>query len=317
MAKRKESGTKGRKLVIGLPRALLYDRYQVLWKSFFKELGADVLVSPATTLETVNQGTARAIDEMCLSVKIYLGHVEKLIGNCDYILVPRISNLGVRRYFCTTFEGLYDICRNLFRASGQKLLSYNVDVEHGVDEEAAFLAMGEELGFSRKTVSRAYKKAKKSEAEDWKNQVREQELLYKNDGLKVLIASHSYVVNDAYIGKPITDFLKEAGVTVLRADVMDRKEALKQGSRMSPTMRWEVNREIAGGIYENRKRVDGIILLSVFPCGPDAMTNDMIVRRNDGTPILNLMLDAQSGMAGVETRLESFVDILSFHENAK
>ncbi|MCC8045865.1 MAG: acyl-CoA dehydratase activase-related protein [Clostridiales bacterium] len=317
MAKIKDTAPAGRKLIIGLPRALLYDRYHVLWKTFFRELGTDVLVSPATTLETMNRGTARAIDEMCLSVKLYLGHVEKLVGNCDYILVPRISNFGIRRYMCTTFEGLYDICRNLFRESGQKFLSYNIDVQHGLDEESAFLTMGEEIGFSRKAVSKAYKKAKKAENEDWKNQVHAQELLYKNDGLKVMIASHSYVVNDAYIGKPITDFLKNAGVTVLRADVMDRKEALKQGSRMSPTMRWELNREIAGGIYENRKRVDGIILLSVFPCGPDAMTNDMIIRRGDGTPVLNLMLDAQSGMAGVETRLESFVDILNFHAAAK
>ncbi|MCD8013108.1 MAG: acyl-CoA dehydratase activase-related protein [Lachnospiraceae bacterium] len=315
MSEKKSTGAVGRKLIIGLPRALLYDRYRVLWKNFFTELGTDILVSPPTTLETLNRGTAIAIDEMCLSVKIYLGHVEKLVGNCDYILVPRISNFGIRRYMCTTFEGLYDICGNLFRRTGQKFISYNIDVTHGLDEESAFVSMAAELGFGKKAASKAYKKAKKAETEDWKNQVKRQEALYKQDGLKVMIAGHSYVENDAYIGKPVTDFLKNAGVTVLRADVMDRKTALKQGSRLSPTMRWEINREIAGGIYENRKRVDGIILLSVFPCGPDAMTNDMIIRRNDGTPILNLMLDGQSGMAGVETRLESFVDILTFHEN--
>ncbi|MCD7746251.1 MAG: acyl-CoA dehydratase activase-related protein [Lachnospiraceae bacterium] len=315
MPDKKSAGAAGRKLIIGLPRALLYDRYRVLWKTFFTELGTDLLVSPPTTLETLNRGTAIAIDEMCLSVKIYLGHVEKLVGNCDYILVPRISNFGIRRYMCTTFEGLFDICGNLFRRTGQKFLSYNIDVTHGLDEESAFVSMAAELGFGKKAASKAYKKAKKAEAEDWKNQVKRQEALYKQDGLKVMIAGHSYVENDAYIGKPVTDFLKSAQVTVLRADVMDRKNALKQGSRLSPTMRWEISREIAGGIYENRKRVDGIILLSVFPCGPDAMTNDMIIRRNDGTPILNLMLDGQSGMAGVETRLESFVDILNFHKN--
>ncbi|MCD7736767.1 MAG: acyl-CoA dehydratase activase-related protein [Lachnospiraceae bacterium] len=315
MPKKKDVEVEGQRPVIGLPRALLYERYHVLWRAFFQELGLDVLVSPPTTLETMERGTARAIDEMCLSVKIYLGHVEQLVGKCDYILVPRISNFGVRRYMCTRFEALYDVCRNLFRETGQRFLSYNIDVQHGMDEETAFSAMAEELGFSRRTAQKAYKKAKKAENEDWKAQIKRQEALYKNDGLKVLIASHSYVACDAYIGKPIADFLKKAGVTVLRSDVMDRKEALKAGSRFSPTLRWEVNREIAGGVYENRKRVDGIILLSVFPCGPDAMANEMMLRRNDGTPILNLMLDGQSGMAGVETRLESFVDILRFKKN--
>ncbi|MCD7715439.1 MAG: acyl-CoA dehydratase activase-related protein [Lachnospiraceae bacterium] len=324
MAKKNENSTSGgtvpgQVLTIGLPRALLYDRYQVLWKTFFGQLGAEVRVSPPTTLETLNIGSARAIDEMCLSVKLYLGHVEALIGKCDYILVPRISNFGIRRYMCTTFEGMYDICRNLFRKSGQKFLSYNIDVTHGLDEETAFIAMAGEIGFSRKNAVKAYKAAKKAESDDWKRRVKQQEALYKNDGLKVMIASHSYVEKDAYIGRPVTEFLKNAGVTVLYADVMDRKDALKQGAKLSPTMRWELNREIAGGIYENRKRVDGIILLPVFPCGPDAMTNDMIIRRvaqlsgaGENTPILNLMLDAQSGMAGIETRLESFIDILTF-----
>lgn len=319
LAKKKEENRlsgdiHNRRLTIGLPRALLYERYHVLWETFFERLGIDIIVSPPTTLKTLNVGTEKAIDEMCLSVKIYLGHVHSLIGKCDYILVPRISNFGIRRYMCTTFEGMYDICRNLFRQNNQKFLSYNIDETHGLDEQSAFLSMSEEIGIAKKSASKAYKEAKKTESEYWKRQVKEQEALFNNDGLKVMIASHSYVEKDAYIGKPITDFLENAGVTVLYADVMDRKDALKQGSRMSPTMRWEFSREIAGGICENQRRVDGIILLSVFPCGPDAMTNDMIIRRTKGTPILNLMLDAQSGMAGVETRLESFIDILTLNK---
>ena len=58
----------------------------------------------------------------------------------------------------------------------------------------------------------------------------------------------------------------------------------------------------------------GIILLSAFPCGPDAMVNELITRRVKGVPILNLVLDSQSGIAGVETRLESFIDIIRFKE---
>ncbi len=296
--------------VIGLPRALLYQRYRILWKVFFQELGLDVIVSPATTLETMETGTAKAIDEMCLSTKIYFGHVEKLIGKCDYILVPRINNFDRRRNMCTKYEALYDICRNMYRGTNQKFLAYNVDMAHGIGEESAFVTMAGSLGFDGKTALRAYRKAKKTDEENWKNRVRAQEALYKKDGLKIMIAGHSYVVEDAYIGKPVTDFLQNAGVTVLRADVVDRKEALKQSERFSPTMKWEINREIAGSLYENRKYADGLILLSVFPCGPDAMTNEMIIRRIKDMPILNLVLDEQTGTAGIETRLESFVDIL-------
>ena len=42
------------------------------------------------------------------------------------------------------------------------------------------------------------------------------------------------------------------------------------------------------------------------------MTNDAIVRFIKGKPILSLTVDAQSGLAGLETRVESFVDILGY-----
>ena len=40
------------------------------------------------------------------------------------------------------------------------------------------------------------------------------------------------------------------------------------------------------------------------------MVNEMIIRRIKDRPILNLLLDSQDGNAGIETRLESFVDII-------
>ena len=83
---------------------------------------------------------------------------------------------------------------------------------------------------------------------------------------------------------------------------------------MSPTCKWEINREILGGIVQHEYDVDGMILLSAFPCGPDAMVNEIITRRVKGVPMLNLVLDSQTGTAGVETRLESFIDIIRLKE---
>ena len=132
--------------------------------------------------------------------------------------------------------------------------------------------------------------------------------------MKVLIAAHSYVAEDPYMGRAVTDYLKRSGVIPLRADLTDRDGALKHSRELSPTCKWELNREILGGIALRRGEVDGIILLSAFPCGPDAMVNELITRRVKGVPMLNLVLDSQSGTAGVETRLESFIDIIRFQE---
>ena len=89
---------------------------------------------------------------------------------------------------------------------------------------------------------------------------------------------------------------------------------MEDSSRLCSTCKWEISREILSGIAMHRGDVDGIILLSAFPCGPDAMVNELIARRVKGVPMLNLVLDGQSGTAGVETRLESFIDIIRFQE---
>ena len=301
-------------LKIGLPRAMLYHRYSMLWTVFFQQLGAEVVTSRPTDKEILDQGTALCVDEACLSEKIYLGHVKSLIGTCDYILVPRISNFGHKHMMCVRFEAMPDIVKNVFRDVPQKFLTYNLDVLQKQDEKSAFYGMGNQLGFDKKTIKKAYATAKAVEQRAWKKQLAEQETLYKSAGTKILVAGHSYVIEDPFLGKPVMDVLRKLDVTPIRADITEREAASKRSTILSPTIKWELNREIVGSLMVNKSKVDGIILLSAFPCGPDSMIDEMIQRRMKGVPILTLTLDAQSGTAGVETRLESFVDIIHFKE---
>lgn len=308
-----------KKATIGIPRALLYNRSRILWSTFFHELELKTIFSSPTNRQTQEKGSERAIDEMCLSVKIYLGHVQELIGKCDYILVPRIVSYGIRRTMCTTFEALPDIVRNIFWQESPHILTYNVDLEHSLPEEQALTRMGISLGFLPGQARRAAKRALAAQKKADERQAKETEQLYKESGLRVAVAAHSYVLEDDYIGKPVADYLKKMGVTVIRADQVDRKAALDISAKVSPTLKWELSREIVGSLWMHRSRLDGIILMSVYPCALDSMVNDMIVRKFEGSgiPILQLTMDAQSGTAGVETRLESFIDIIRMRETAQ
>ena len=58
-----------------------------------------------------------------------------------------------------------------------------------------------------------------------------------------------------------------------------------------------------------KEKVDGIIFLSSFPCGPDSLANELALRRIE-KPTLNIIIDDIDGLAGIETRIESFIDIL-------
>lgn len=303
-------------LTVGIPRGMLFYRYHDLWQGFFARLGCKVILSEPTTQETVRIGSSIAIDETCLSLKVFFGHVRSLIGRCDYILIPRVSNLGRSREMCPRFEALYDLTRNAFRKEKQEFIPYDVDVKEGKTEEAAFISLGVSLGATHRASKKAYAAARKDAERLWKDRIKRQNGLFAEDGLKILIAAHSYVIEDPYMGRPITSYLEKHGAVPLHADVVDREDALKNSKELSPTCKWEMSRELLGSIQMNKSRVDGIILLSTFPCGSDAMVHDLLLRRLSGIPMLTLVLDGQSGTAGLETRLESFLDIIRFQKGA-
>ena len=308
--KRDKNISIARRPVVGIPKALTYYRYHVLWETFFRELDIETVISPDTDRSVLETGSAKAVDEMCLSAKIYLGHVDRLIGWCDYIFIPRIVNFGYRRDMCTTFAGMYDIARNIYRRTDQKFLTANIDLRKGNREESAYREMAAVLGVPDAMAKKAYKTAVKADSAAWKARIREEEQRAKTDGTKVMVAGHSYVLEDPYFGEPLMRTLESLGVTVLRADITDRSDAVKRAVKLSPTMKWQYSLEIVGGLLDKRQ-ADGVIFVSAFPCGPDSMVTEMYLRKNNDLPALNLTLDAQSGTAGLETRLESFVDILN------
>ena len=301
-------------MIIGLPRALLYYRYGTLWKEFFDSLGVQTAVSPKTNAKILEIGSTKSVDETCLSAKIYMGHVESLLDKCDYILIPRVTGFGVRRTMCTRCQSLYDLVRNVFSEKKDKFLAFDIDEHAGMDEFKTLSEIGCKLGFDKKKVKKAYSEAVKKDKEQWKKQLKKQDALVRQPGSKILVVGHSYVLEDDYLGKRIFDYMKEQGVVTIRADILNREDARKKSAEISPTLKWEINRELIGGIEKYKNMVDGILLVSVYPCGPDSLTNEMIVREYNKLPILSLILDEQDGIAGMETRMESFLDIINFRK---
>ena len=78
-------------MTIGIPRALIHWKRPNFWEVFFHSLGFEVLLSPSTNKEIVEQGTKMSDPEACFATKVYFGHILWLEGNVDYILVPRVK----------------------------------------------------------------------------------------------------------------------------------------------------------------------------------------------------------------------------------
>ena len=108
--------------------------------------------------------------------------------------------------------------------------------------------------------------------------------------------------------------MKKLGVEVIYSDLFYSTITSSLSKQLSQELYWKFNKENIGSIPLVQNRVDGIIFLSTFPCGPDSLVNELVIRKIK-LPYLNLILDDMDGMAGFETRLESFVDII--HERKR
>lgn len=294
------------KIKVGIPRALLYHKYSTLYLTFFKELGLDVVVSPITNKEILERGKKYAMDEACLSLKIYMGHVWYLIDKVDYIFVSRIVSLKKGMKLCTYFSALYDIVRNTFDT---KVLGLNIDVDKNITEEDAFIKLGEELGYSKNCILDAYKKAKREEYKQYKIKYLIQNKKLESNKTKVLLVSHSYNLNDNLVGEVIKEILKKLDVEIIQSDVYNVCKNSELYKNISPRLYFTYNQELLNAIEEYKPKVDGIILLSTFPCGPDSLVNEMCTRKLDDK-IITIMMDELSSKEGLETRIESFIDIL-------
>lgn len=296
-----------KKLTIGIPKALLYYQYKDLWTRFFENLGCDIVISPNTTKETIELGKEYVLDEACLSMKIYMGHVYYLLDKCDYILTYRIASLDKDERVCTNFTALYDLVKNNFN---KRFIHFNIDKKNHEDEEYAFITMGLSLGFPYSKVRRAYKDAKNYDTLMKERATNKQRMILgTSKRTKILLAGHSYNLYDNLIGKEVKDFLERMDVDVLYSDLYDKKYVDVDSKKISRKSYFTHNKEIMGCVSSLESEVDGIILITTFPCGPDSLCNEMIVRYVS-IPLITLTFDELNSDTGLITRLESFLDII-------
>lgn len=294
-------------ITIGVPRGLLYYRYGNIWEKFFSILNINYIISNPTNKKILENGVSIMIDEACLAMKIYMGHINDIIDKCNYLLIPRVVSIKKKEKLCTNFSALYDLTKILFN---KNILIFEVDVSSHIKEVDAFINLGNALGVSKVKSILAYNNAKKHDEKIKKEKLLRQNLLLASNKKKILIVGHPYNINDDIIGKNIVDILEENDVSVIYSDIYGGARVDFEASVISNKCYWTLNKELLGAITHYRNSVDGIIIISSFPCGPDSLTNEMIVRTIKDKPITVFIVDELNNDLGVRTRLESFIDVI-------
>lgn len=291
---------------VGIPRSLFYYYYGDIWKDFFDSLKIPYIISPKTNQEIIDRGMKIANDEMCLSLKNYLGHIDYLKDKCDYILVPRISNFKNNNQTCTNFWAAYDIVKNLFPVN---LLHYNIDLEKGQTLKKGLYKIGKELNKTHHQIRKAYRYAITKE----KKRIKKNHIINLNklkvDKTKILIVGHPYNLYDEMIGKDIIKYLIKNDIEIIYSDKFDPKVTNPLSKKLSKDLYFKYSKDGLGSIVYCKKNIDGVIFVSSFPCAPDSLANELAMRKIK-LPYLNLVIDDSTSFTGLETRLESFLDML-------
>ncbi|CDF59360.1 2-hydroxyglutaryl-CoA dehydratase [Thermobrachium celere] len=287
-------------MIIGIPNALLNIKYRDAIQEFFQNIGVTTFVSPKTNKEILDLGVLNCVDEACLPVKVFHGHVEYLRDRCDFILVPRIMKLQKNEFICPKFCGLPEMIK--YSLDIKNIIAPTIVAYDNKTLKKSLYELVKPLNIKKEKFEKAFE-AFKSNLYKYRN------LDYKNSDLKVLLLGHPYLIYDDFINMNIIKKLKAFGVSVYTEDNVDFYDYTY---RLIKKPFWTFLRNTyncAISLIETGK-IDGIIYVSSFACGIDSFSIDLIKKDIGSFPYLVLKIDEHTGEAGIDTRLEAFVDLL-------
>jgi predicted nucleotide-binding protein (sugar kinase/HSP70/actin superfamily) len=150
------------------------------------------------------------------------------------------------------------------------------------------------------------------------------------DPVRIGIVGEFYLVLDPYFNLQVEEQLGDLGAYVERSVYLTdwlrpsgKNPVLGHTSRESeeaarPYLSHSVGGEgvhsVGHSVLFKRAGFDGVVHLLPFTCMPETIAKGILplVSRDQGIPVISLVIDEQTGKAGVATRLEAFTDLARF-----
>jgi predicted nucleotide-binding protein (sugar kinase/HSP70/actin superfamily) len=322
-------------MIIGIPRALVYwkepfssgSHQGYFWKNFFENLGVEVIFSPKTNKEIIEMGVKVADPETCFATKVFLGHLLWLGGKCDKIFVPRLKTNEEKLEFCPRFFGLPDLAKILVKT---KILTENFDFRKDNSLEKPLWNLGKKLKVESEKIKKAIEIAFQKEKEIKQKQEEEFFKKIKSEKQKIVLISHPYNLYDEFVNVDIKKRLEDLSAEVIFIDEVPLNSPIYTNTSTNftniseisgqiradlrwPRFHWEFGKEIMEKVEEILKYpISGVIEISSFLCGCDAVLKEFVEKRfkENKIPFLYLIIDENTADAGVQTRLEAFMDTI-------
>ena len=309
---------------IGINRSFLTNTYYPLYSTFFAELGFEPVLPDTYSQKGIDKRNAA----FCYPGELSHGFFYDLLqmeSPPDYIFLPHFKAVDVpdnhpRSVVCPLLQGEPYYLQTAFReeidalkAKGTKILTPLLDLTKGVTgARASLIDTAKQMNIGRKEAIVAFEKAAKQQMACrmemkslGENALRELDAHPDRIAVVLLARSYNGFVEEAHMGIPHK--LASRGVMVIPYDFLPLND-----EPVKPHMYWGMGRMIlkAAEMVKNHPQLFGTYITN-FSCGPDSFILGYFRELMGRKPSLTLELDSHSADAGLETRVEAFLDIVT------
>lgn len=309
--------------VVGLNRSFLSLSLFPLYYTFLKQLGCRVVMPDEMSQKALN----RLVTSLCFPAEISISFFENLLTKePDFIFMPLAKELhvpgGIERLdFCSTCgfsRGEAFVLGQAYRQEkvAERILAPTVIFNGGWEKgESAFLESAAKMGFRRDRARAAFRAGVRAQY-DFEDRIAEKgkEILEEihsdpgNIGIVIFGRPYNAYVPEANKGIPIK--LTSRGYRAIPYDMLPfQDEPLRP--EYADYMHWETGQKVlrAAQIVERDPQLYGLYVTN-FLCAPDSFIVSYFRKVMGKKPSLTLELDAHAADAGINTRIEAFLDII-------
>ncbi|MCD6545284.1 MAG: 2-hydroxyglutaryl-CoA dehydratase [Thermotogae bacterium] len=315
-----DNSKKSKGLKIGISKSLAMNNLFPLFYTFFKELGLEVVVPDSSDKE----GWEFKKAEFCFPVELSHGFMYNLLKkDVDYIFLPAIRGIKVENsenynVFCPFVQSEPNWLMAAFSELEKKrLIREFFDFSEGIENEREkFIEIAQRLGQTREKGLEAFKKGLEK-LEDVGNKIKSlyQELKdsLEKEEFAIVIFGRSYNAFTSVANMGIPEKLASRGIHVIPFDALPF-----ENEKGYEKMYWTWGEMIlkAARYVKKSDKLFGVYITN-FSCGPDSFIISFFRDIMGDKPSLVLELDSHTADAGIETRIEAFVDVVNSYIRLK
>ncbi len=304
---------------VGIPLVLSMYSHIILWKSFLKGLGFEVILSDKSTLKLKKEAVRLSKSEFCFPVKLGLAHIKKLSENedTDFLFFPttlseKKQDNGLPRMLCPYVISYPSVSKETMNLS-KEIISPCIDFRQKADVIINELYdRFKRVDLTRQGIAKAYHNAVKHQNKYLKDKYSYGLKLLRDledpNKTGIICIGRPYNLYDKIINLGLTERLNINDVIVFPYEYLINPD---ENDSEIPHMYWNYGEKILT-ISKKIRDYDNIypVYFTNFSCGPDSFILSRFEEIMQGKPYLIIELDEHGSETGYLTRIEAFMDVI-------